>query len=225
VTELEHILAQASPWLHRYGYVAVAVSVMLEGSGIPLPGTLLMGGAALLAGRGEMNLTAVLLASWLAAMAGDNLGYWIGRGGGRRLLLKAGVSRQRLARFDGFFRRFGIWLVLFGRFFDGTRQLDGLVAGSARMPWPRFLLADVAGTALWVSTWVIGLYALDRHAAVLPRLLSHINPWVAGTALVVLAAVIYWLFRRSAPGALHVKQAAPAHAPDAGNPGRGRPDP
>jgi membrane protein DedA with SNARE-associated domain len=223
VTAFEHILAQAAPWLHRYGYAAVAVSVMLEGAGIPLPGTILMSGAALLAGRGEMNVTAVLLSGWLAAMAGDNLGYWIGRGGGRRLLLKAGVSRQRLARFDRFFRRFGIWLVLFGRYFDGTRQLDGLVAGSARMPWLRFALADIAGTALWVSTWVMGLYDLDRHAALLHGLLSHINPWVAGTALVVLATVLCWLFRRSAPRALHVERAAPAHAPRSGEAGRRAP--
>jgi len=226
VIGLEHILAQAAPWLHRYGYAAVAVTVMLEGTGIPLPGAILMGGAALLAGRGEMNLTAVLLTAWLAALAGDNLGYWIGRGGGRRLLLKAGVNRRRLARFDGFFRRFGIWLVLFGRFFDGTRQLDGLVAGSARMPWPRFLLADVAGSALWVSAWVFGLYALDRHAAPLRRLLARINPWVAGTVLVVLVSVLYWLFRRSAPQsrALHVKQTAlaPSLHPNEGATGNGR---
>ena len=194
----EQMLAEAAPWLHRYGYAAVAVSVMLEGTGIPLPGAILMGVAALLADRGEMNVKAVLLTAWLAAMAGDNLGYWIGRGGGRRLLLKAGASHRRLARFDGFFRRFGIWLILFGRFFDGTRQLDALVAGSARMPWPRFALADVAGTALWASTWVIGLHTLDRHAASLHRLLAHINPWVAGVSLAGLLTLLYWLFRRSA---------------------------
>jgi membrane protein DedA with SNARE-associated domain len=227
VIGLEHILAEPTPWLHRYGYAAVAVAVLLEGAGIPLPGAILMGGAALLAGRGEMNVTGVLLTAWLAAMAGDNLGYWIGRGGGRHLLIKAGVSRQRLARFDGFFRRYGIWLVLFGRFFDGTRQLDGLVAGSARMPWPRFALADVAGTALWVSVWVVGLYALDRHAALLHQLLAHINPWVAGTALVALASTLYWLFRRSAPQALHVKQtvsAAQDLSPEPGAAGNGRPE-
>jgi len=224
---LDHIVTEAFPWLHRYGYVAMAVAVMLEGAGIPLPGAILMGGAALLAGQGEMNVVAVLLTAWLAAMVGDNLGYWIGRVGGRRLMLKVGVSRRRLARFDGFFRRYGIWLILFGRFFDGTRQLDGLVAGSARMPWPRFALADVAGTALWVSVWVVVIDALDRHATLLHQLLAHVNPWVAGTALVFLASTLYWIFRRSVPQALHVKQTASSSivSPEEGTTGNGRPKP
>jgi membrane protein DedA with SNARE-associated domain len=225
----EQMLAEVAPWLHRYGYAALAMAVLLEGTGIPLPGAILLGGAVLLAGRGEVSLTAVVLTAWPAAVAGDNLGYWIGRSGGRRLLLKVGVSRRRLVRFDGFFRRYGIWLILFGRFFDGTRQLDGLVAGSARMPWPRFALADVGGTALWVFTWILAVSALGRHAAPLDRLLAHINPWVAGTALVVLASTLYWLFRRSVPQrrTLHVKQTAPAPTlpREPRTTGEGRPEP
>ncbi|MCB1877083.1 MAG: DedA family protein [Chromatiales bacterium] len=196
MTGFEHWLAEATPWLHRYGYAALALALFVEGAGIPAPGSLLMGGAAILAGRGEMGLIPVLLTAWPAAVAGDNAGYWIGRSGGRRLLLRAGLSRQRLARFDGFFRRFGVWLVLLGRFFDGTRQLDGLVAGSARMPWPKFFLADLIGSGVWVAFWVFGLYTLDRHATAAHRLLDAINPWVAVASLALFAAMIFWLLRR-----------------------------
>jgi membrane protein DedA with SNARE-associated domain len=86
----EQMLVEAAPWLHRYGCAALALTVMLEGTGIPLPGVIVMGGAVLLAGCGEMSLTAVALTAWLAAVAGDNVGYRIGRSGGRRLLLKVG---------------------------------------------------------------------------------------------------------------------------------------
>lgn len=198
MTGIEHMLAEATPWLHQYGYAAVAVAVMFEGTGIPLPGAILMGGAALLAGQGELNVVLVWLTAWLAAVAGDNLGYWIGRGGGRRLLLRVGVRRNRLTRFERFFRRFGIWLLLFGRFFDGTRQLDGLVAGSARMPWLRFFFADLVGSALWVSVWVIGLYTLDQHTAMLHRIVSYLNPWVVGGTAIALVGTLYMFCRRGA---------------------------
>jgi membrane protein DedA with SNARE-associated domain len=196
VIETTRILTEATPWLHQYGYVALATAVLFEGVGIPLPGVILMSGAALLAGQGELSLPAVWLTAWLAAMSGDNLGYWIGRSGGRRLMPRIGVSQKRLGCFEGCFRRFGVWLILFGRFFDGTRQLDGLIAGSARMPWPKFFIADLAGAAAWVSVWVIGLYTLDRHTASLHRLLGYINPWVAGAVFILLGTVLYRLFRR-----------------------------
>lgn len=195
--DLTQIAHHAAPWLDKYGYAAVAVGVAVEGVGVPLPGATLMGGAALLAGQGDMRLSLVLLTAWLAAMVGDNLGYWIGRRGGRRLLLKVGVRRRRLQRLQRFFRRYGLALILFGRFFDGTRQLDGLVAGSVRMPWMTFFRADAVGSAMWVSFWVFGLYTLDRHFAAVRNLLSHINPWVAGVAVTAVVILVIALKRRS----------------------------
>jgi len=185
-----------TPWLQAYGYPVLAVTVALEGAAIPLPGGILMAAAAILAAHGELSLAGVLLTCWPAAVAGDNLGYWIGRSGGRRLLLRGGVRRRRLGRLQRFFRRFGVWLLVFGRFFDGTRQLDSLVAGSARMPWRRFFLADLAGTALWVVTWVIGLYAFDQHPGLIHRLILQLNPWVATIALAALALLIWRLLSR-----------------------------
>lgn len=208
--EFTHLLSQAEPWLHSYGYAALAVSVMLEGMGIPLPGAMLLGGSALLAAQGGMSLAAVFVIAWSAAALGDNLGYWIGRAGGRRLLLKAGVKRRRMMKFEGFFRRLGIWLILFGRFFDGTRQLDGLVSGSARMPWARFVFADVAGSGLWVAFWSFGLYTLDRHHALLHQLLVKIDPWVAIPVLAMLAGLVFHLFSRGAPNGGTSHHNAPA---------------
>lgn len=196
---LEHILAEASPWLRAFGYPLLALTILLEGVGIPLPGGILMSGAALLAGQGEMNIYAVWLTAWLAAAAGDNLGYWIGFLGGRRLLLRAGLNRRRLLKFHRFYRRFGLWLVLFGRFFDGTRQLNGLVAGSAGLPWLRFLMIDGVGVTLWVSLWVIGLYSLDRHTVMLHRVWMQLNPWVVMAVICALAIFGWLLFRRSTP--------------------------
>lgn len=196
MTGFEATLAQATPWLHAYGYPVLAISLALEGSAIPVPGAILMAAAALLASHGELSLTAVLLISWPAAVLGDNTGYWVGRAGGRRILVRAGVSQCRLDRLDRFFRRFGIWLILVGRFFDGTRQLNGLVAGSARMPWPRFFIADLVGSAVWVLTWVLGLYFFGEHPGIFHRLILHLNPWVATGAVIAFIGLTWLLLPR-----------------------------
>ena len=81
--------------------------------------------------------------------------------------------------------------------FEGTRMpLNGLVVGSARMPWRWFLAADLLGSMLRVSVRVLGIDTLDRHAAALHRLLSVVNPWVAGGALIAFTGAPYLLFRR-----------------------------
>ncbi|MGA7981399.1 MAG: DedA family protein [Chromatiaceae bacterium] len=194
-------LADAEPWLREYGYPALAFAVGIEGVGIPAPGETLLIGAALLAGAGQLNIAVVLVTAWLAAVAGDNVGYWVGRGGGRRLLTKLRVSPHRLARLDRFYDRFGVWLVLVSRFFDGTRQLDGLIAGSAHMPWPRFFLFDAIGSLAWVGLWGWGIYQLGRHGSAVHRLLHQINPWVAGVALAAAVLVIaFLLWGRSQQG-------------------------
>lgn len=197
MSELSNLTSTVMPWLHQYGYAAVAIGVGLEGMGIPLPGATLMGGAAVLAGRGDLSLSGVLLTAWAAAVAGDNLGYLLGRSGGRRLLLRVGVARRRLRRLHRFFARFGVGVVLLGRFVDGTRQLDGLVAGSVRMPWPRFFLADAVGAAAWVGFWVAGLDIASRHSVVLLRVWHHLNPvWLAGAAVVLLGLLLMVVLRR-----------------------------
>jgi membrane protein DedA with SNARE-associated domain len=206
----QHALMEAEPWLREYGYPALAFAVGIEGIGIPAPGETLLIGAALLAAKGKLNISLVLVTAWLAAITGDNIGYWIGRAGGRPLLSKVRVSPGRLARLDSFYRRFGVWLVLVSRFFDGTRQLDGIIAGSARMPWPRFFLFDALGALAWVALWGWGMNQLGRHGSSIHRLLHQINPWVAGVA--VAAAVLVVLFLVS--GRMHRRGEGEAGASD-----------
>jgi len=198
-----HALTDAEPWLREYGYPALALAVGVEGFGIPAPGETLLIGAALLAGQGDLNIALVLITAWLGAVTGDNLGYWIGRSGGRRLLAKLRVSPRRLAHLDQFYRRFGVWLVLVSRFFDGTRQLNGIIAGSARMPWPRFFIFDAIGSIGWVALWGWGIYQLGLHGSSVHRWLDRVNPWVAGAALtaaVLVFVLLLWGHGRR-PGA------------------------
>lgn len=195
MSSLHALLALAEPWLRHYGYAALFLAVMAEGMGIPTPGQSLLVAAALLAGKGLMSLPATLLCALFATLAGDNLGYLIGRRGGRRLVLRLGVDRLRLRRLAGFYRRFGAWPVLIDRFFDGARQLGSLLAGVVAMPWPRFVVFDALGGLSWVGAWGWGAYQFEGHAAWWRGIWTRVDPAVAGLLLVALAALGFWLRR------------------------------
>lgn len=192
-----HVLLNAfDPWLRQYGYLLLFVAIFVEGIGIPAPGQTLLIGAALLTGTGELNPVWLLPCALLAALLGDNLGYLLGRRGGRRIVLRLGVNPSRLARLSGFYHRHGTWPVLFSRFFDGTRQLGGLLAGMAAMSWAHFFVIDALGAVLWVSLWVIGPIELEGQGARLHWLWSELDILAFGASLAAVLALGVWLRRR-----------------------------
>ena len=188
MTGLEHAFAWLEPYLREYGVAAVFGVVFFESFGAPVPGESLVIGGGLLAAKGDMAIGTLLGAVWLAAVLGDNVGYAIGRFGGRRLVMRygsrVGITEPRLAKVEAFFRRFGGEIVLVARFFVLLRQLNGIAAGTVAMPWPRFLLYNALGAALWTALWGYGAYALGHH-------MTAILPWVHrfGYAAVVLAGL------------------------------------
>ncbi len=204
MTGLEHALAWIEPYLQDYGAAAVFVVVFFESFGAPLPGESLVIGSALLAAKGDMDIGPLLGAVWLAAVLGDNVGYAIGLFGGRRLVLRhgarVGITEPRLAKVEAFFLRFGGEIVLVARFFVLLRQFNGITAGTVAMPWPKFLLYNALGAALWTAVWGYGAYALGHHmTAILPWV--HRFGYAAATvaALAVAAAVAIWYARRPRP--------------------------
>lgn len=196
-------VARVEPWLERYGYGAILVAVGVEGFGIPAPGQTILeaGSAASTSHVGRLRIGWVLLAAFVAAFIGTTLGYLIGRWGGRGLLGRLRIDPRHLARIEGQFDRYGGGLILFARFFDGPRQLIGISAGMMGMPWVRFSLFNLAGAALWVCFWGLGVYYLDLHLDQLVAVIRRINPWVATAtlaALGVFGAAIWRLYRRRA---------------------------
>ena len=92
------------------------------------------------------------------------------------------------------FARYGPMTVIFARFFNVLRQLNGIIAGTARMDWRRFLLFNALGGALWVLVWTsIGLY-LGAHGAYVARLLhrlGYLGVVLGGSALTGIVVFIY----------------------------------
>jgi membrane protein DedA with SNARE-associated domain len=162
-------LQEMRPYVAAYGVWALFVVLYLESLGAPLPGESALVASAFLASTGELLLIHVVLAGFMGAVAGDTTGYMIGRAGGRPLLIKfgpkIGLNAERFERVERLFQRKGVWVVLTARFVVLLRQLNGLVAGSMRMHFPRFLMANAAGGALWVSVWVFIGYTFGHEVA------------------------------------------------------------
>ena len=197
--DIEGAVARVEPWLQRYGYGAVFALVGVEGFGIPAPGQTILeaGAAASAAADSRLRIHWVLLTAFLAASLGNTLGFLIGRAGGRPLLQRLHIPERHLNRVESGFERYGGWLIVFARFFDGPRQLNGIAAGVLEMPWARFMAFNLAGAALWVCFWGLGVYYLDLHLDQLVALLRRINPWIATATLVGLGALValLWLKR------------------------------
>ena len=168
-TTVHELMAAWEPFLRDYGYWAVLAAILLEDFGLPVPGESVLIAAAALAGRGKMHIALVLVAAWVGAVIGDNIGYGIGHFGGRRLVVRYGrrvlITDARLARAEGFFGRYGGAVVLGARFVVVLRQLNGIVAGTMKMPWWRFLAFNAAGATLWVGFWGMLAYEASKRAA------------------------------------------------------------
>ena len=147
-------------------YLMVAGIIGLESMGIPLPGEIALVTASLLAATGDANVVWVGVAGSAGAIAGDSLGYLIGRRGGRSLLERLGrrftshLGPEQLASAERAFDRWGVWAIFFGRFIAILRIAAGPLAGALRVPYPRFLTANASGGIVWAGgTTVVIFYA------------------------------------------------------------------
>lgn len=195
--DFERAIARVQPFLDRYGYPVLFLAVMVEGIGLLAPGQTLLIAAALVAAKGNLNIVWVLIWAFTAAVVGNSLGYLIGRWGGRPLLLKIKVNEKHLERMERYFARYGKGVVIIARFFDGLRQLNGIVAGMLEMPWGVFNLVNILGALLWIGVWGLGTYFLEKEIGRIHHILHNLNFFVKIFALLsFLFLLIYLLWRR-----------------------------
>jgi len=198
---LPGVLASLAPTLNHYGYLAIAGLVMVEDFGIPVPGETVLIVGAVYAGAGRMNILGVALVGFLAAIAGDNIGYAIGRFGGHALVARFGryvfLTGERLDKAEAFFSRHGGKVVTVARFIEGLRQANGIIAGITEMHWAKFLAFNALGAALWVGLWTSLGYAAGNQIGPIYTQITRYSLYVLialGVAIVALLA--RWLVRR-----------------------------
>jgi membrane protein DedA with SNARE-associated domain len=185
--------ALASP-LEHYGLWAIFLLVLVEDFGIPVPGETVIIAASIYAGSGRLNVVAVGVVAFVAAVLGDNIGYGIGRFGGRRLVDRWGkyvfLTPERLDKAEDFFDRQGAKIITIARFIEGLRQANGIIAGISKMHWLRFIAYNALGAALWVGTWVSIGYFAGQHINTIYSLITRYSLYVAIAAVVVIVALI-----------------------------------
>jgi membrane protein DedA with SNARE-associated domain len=193
ILNVEHLIQVA-------GYPLLFVIVMSESSGVPVPGETALITASILASRGKMQIEVVIVIAATAAIVGDNIGYLIGRKGGRWLLERPGrFHRERLRVLETgepFFQRHGPKAVFFGRFILGLRVWASWLAGATRMDWRAFVLWNALGGICWAT--VIGLlsYFLGRAAG---DAVKTFGLFGLGAALLAIGG-LYFLHRRHRRG-------------------------
>jgi membrane-associated protein len=183
-----------------HGYWALALTLLLENAGVPLPGeTMLLFASFLAFEQDGLNLGAIIVVGTAACTLGDNLGYWIGNRGGRPFLHRYQkvfrISDDRIARGEKLFERFGSTTVFFARFVFGMRILAGPLAGVLRMPWRRFVLFNFLGATAWVTVISLAGYFFGQHWQRLLQIVSRVNALVFAVAVVVVL-LLWWRYRK-----------------------------
>jgi membrane protein DedA with SNARE-associated domain len=186
-------------FIEDYGLVFLFGIVCLESAGAWLPGETALIAAAIYASNGHLSITGVIVVAAAAAIIGDNIGYWLGREGGRRLLYRYAI----LARFtdrvmppaERFFQRHGGKAVFFARFFGGVRVTGAWMAGITRMTWWKFLFWNAAGGIVWaIGVGVIAFYGGHAAADVIEK--YGLYGGIAVVVIVVLGLIALHVLRR-----------------------------
>ena len=198
--------------------------MLVEDFGIPVPGETVIIAASIYAGSGRLNVVAVGVVGFVAAVLGDNIGYAIGRFGGRRLVDRWGkyvfLTPERLDKAEAFFDRQGAKIITIARFIEGLRQANGIIAGITKMHWLRFLAYNALGAALWVGTWVSIGYFAGQHITTIYSAITRYSLYVAIAAVVVIVGLIArHVVRRRRQAVRPARPAGSATRPESGGTG------
>ncbi|MGW1375487.1 DedA family protein [Streptomyces sp. NPDC002446] len=194
-------------------YLLVGVVIGLESLGIPLPGEIVLVSSAILAATQDHIDPFVLgTCASVGAIVGDSIGYLIGRKGGQPLLQWAGrkfpkhFGPDHVAMAEEKFDKWGMWAVFFGRFIALLRIFAGPLAGVLKMPYWKFLIANVLGGIVWAGGTTALIYSVGIVAE---PWLKRFSTWGLGAA-VLFGIGSFLVMKRRAKKAAAAREAAQA---------------
>jgi len=183
----------------QYGYWTVFVALLLENAGVPVPGeTVLLFASFLAFDEQELRLRYIILVGIAAATIGDNIGYWIGRKGGRPLLERYThlfrIPMSVIEKGELVFAKHGSVTIFFARFVFGMRIIAGPMAGVLRMDWKKFSFFNFLGAALWVTVISVVGYKFGEEWEDLVHVMGRVN-LVIGIIALWIAYMIWRAYR------------------------------
>jgi membrane protein DedA with SNARE-associated domain len=192
-----HILSLLRGELVHHGYWAVAIMLLLESAGLPLPGeTVLLLASFLAYSEHELRFPWIIVIATLATTLGGALGFALGRHGGRPLIERYrhvfSIRAESVARGERLFERYGAATVFLARFLFGMRVLASLLAGALHMPWRKFMLFNFLGAAVWVTAMCGAGYLFGGHWG---RLADDLRRFDLVVSIVVVSAALLWWWK------------------------------
>lgn len=184
--------------MQTLGYLGLFLVLVIENLFPPIPSEAVLPLAGFLVGRGEFNFWGALGASTLGAVAGAWVLYALGRWGGRPVVLRYGhilrVDEASLDRAEGWFKRYGDWVVLGARMIPIARSIVSIPAGTVRMGMLRFTVLSAIGTAAWNVVLISAGYLLGNNWEAVSRwagAYSDVVLVIAALAATAYAAIVF----------------------------------
>ena len=196
---MEHInelLMAMKPLLEQYGYLALIVSIFLEGIGIPMPGQSLMIAASIISSEHVMNLSLVMIVSWLSCFFGNTCGYLIGYYFEGWLDKKGYISGPKMQKLQSTIQKYGPACLVVSRFVEGMKQFMPLACGIAKMPRKVFLLGNALATTIWVAVFSLLTNFAFEHLSVLSQFYTDHRYVVWSSAALLFSLMIFALLKR-----------------------------
>ncbi len=191
-----HVFELLRGFLLHYGYWAVAIALLLENTGLPVPGeTILLLGSFLAFSQGQLQLPWIIVVGIASATLGDNIGFFVGLRGGRPLLNRYRqwfrISKEAIANGERVFQRYGPATIFFARFVAGLRVVAGPLAGILRMEWRRFAIYNFLGATVWVIVISTVGYLFGRHWGRLLYIVKEFNIAILVIAVIVVLLMLW----------------------------------
>jgi len=183
-----------------YGLPVLFGALLVGSAGVPVPASLLLVAAGSFVDQGELGLWQTLSLAAAGAVVGDNVGYAVGRWGGRRLTGRLGRlvgGESKVSAAEAWLKRRGGLGVFLSRWLlTPLGPVVNLTAGASQYPWPRFLIFDVLGEALWVTLYVLLGKLFSDRVQELSDLLGDFTWALLGlVAAAVLGALLFKYLR------------------------------